>query len=104
MTRSQVLCLLLSLAAPCAADEAALATAATRRALADELDAYLVRHVLAPRYPASVDRERGGFHAHFAADWTREPDQRRFIVYQARMTWTPAAVALARVLFARRRR
>jgi mannobiose 2-epimerase len=43
-----------------------------------------------------VDRERGGFHAHFAADWTRQPDRRRFVVYQARMTWTPAAVALAR--------
>jgi mannobiose 2-epimerase len=64
--------------------------------MADELDAYLVRHVLAPRYPAAVDRERGGFHAHFAPDWTRQPDRRRFVVYQARMTWTSAAVALAR--------
>jgi cellobiose epimerase len=69
---------------------------AARTALADELDAYLLRHVLAPRYPASVDRERGGFHAHFAPDWTRQPDRRRFLVYQARMTWTAAAVALAR--------
>jgi cellobiose epimerase len=70
--------------------------AAGRRALAEELDAYLVRHVLSPRYPAAVDREHGGFHAHFAPDWTRQPDHRRFVVYQARMTWTAAAVALAR--------
>ncbi len=96
MRRLPVLSLLLSLAVPCAASDAPLSTPAGREALADELDAYLVRHVLAPRYPAAVDRERGGFHAHFATDWTRQPDQRRFIVYQARMTWTPAAVALAR--------
>jgi cellobiose epimerase len=67
-----------------------------RAALAGEMDGYLVRHVLAPRYPASVDRERGGFHAHFAPDWGPLPDRRRFLVYQARMTWTAAAVALAR--------
>ncbi len=96
MTRLPVLYLLLGLALPGAADEAALGTPAGRRALADELDAYLARHVLAPRYPAAVDREHGGFHAHFATDWTRQPDRRRFVVYQARMTWTPAAVALAR--------
>jgi mannobiose 2-epimerase len=66
------------------------------RALADEMDAYLVRHVLAPRYPASVDAERGGFHANFATDWTKQPDHRRFVVYQARQTWTAATFALAR--------
>jgi len=92
----QLACLLLALAASAAADPPALGTPAGRRALADELDACLVRHVLAPRYPAAVDRERGGFHASFAPDWTPQPDRRRFVVYQARMTWTPAAVALAR--------
>jgi mannobiose 2-epimerase len=65
-------------------------------ALAEEMDAYLVRHVLAPRYPASVDTEHGGFHANFATDWTNRPDRRRFVVYQARQTWTAATVALAR--------
>jgi hypothetical protein len=49
MSRLPVVCLLLSLALPCAANDAALGTPAGRRALADELDAYLVRHVLAPR-------------------------------------------------------
>ncbi len=90
------LVLLTAPAHPCAAGDVALGTPAARRALADELDAYLVRQVLAPRYPAAVDRERGGFHANFATDWSRQPDRHRFIVYQARMTWTPAAVALAR--------
>ena len=63
---------------------------------ADELDAYLTRHVLAPRFPACVDREHGGFHANFATDWTRQPDRHRFIVYQARNTWNAATIALAR--------
>ena len=98
MWSSRLACLVLlsALAVPSAGGELALRTPAGRRALADELDAYLVRHVLAPRYPAAVDRERGGFHAHFAPDWTRQPDHRRFVVYQARMTWTAASVALAR--------
>ena len=65
-------------------------------ALADELDAYLTKHVLSPRFPAAVDREQGGFHANFASDWTKRPDRHRFIVYQARNTWNAAAVALAR--------
>jgi mannobiose 2-epimerase len=64
--------------------------------LAAEMDAYLVRHVIAPRYPASVDREHGGFHANYSTDWTPQPDRRKFIVYQARQTWTAASVALAR--------
>jgi mannobiose 2-epimerase len=97
MTRLPFLYLFLSLAIPSAAQDGALSTPAGRKALADELDAYLVRHVLAPRYPAAVDRVHGGFHAHFATDWTRQADRRRFVVYQARMTWTPAAVAVARL-------
>jgi hypothetical protein len=75
------LALLPALAVPSTADAPDPGTPAGRRALADELDAYLVRHVLAPRYPAAVDREHGGFHARFAPDWTRQPDRRRFVVY-----------------------
>ena len=76
--------------------QAAARPATEDLALADELDAYLQRHVLAPRFPAAVDREHGGFHANFASDWTKRPDRRRFVVYQARNTWNAAAVALAR--------
>jgi mannobiose 2-epimerase len=64
--------------------------------LADEMDAYLLKHALAPRFPAVIDRENGGFHANFGPDWAKLPDRHRFIVYQARMTWTPAFLALTR--------
>ncbi|MFN8093294.1 MAG: AGE family epimerase/isomerase [Vicinamibacteria bacterium] len=78
------------------AQPAAPSPAPGPRALADEMDAYLVRHVLSTRYPASVDTARGGFHANFATDWTKLEDRRRFVVYQARQTWTAATVALSR--------
>ncbi len=94
--RAGVLALLLPAPVAAAAPPVAAPPPAADLALADELDAYLARHVLAPRFPACVDREHGGFHAHFATDWTKLPDHRRFVVYQARNTWTAAAVALAR--------
>jgi mannobiose 2-epimerase len=92
------LALLLSAGAPFAIGQGGAPSAdpSAARALAEEMEAYLVRHVLAPRYPACVDRERGGFHASFATDWAKQPDRHRFVVYQARQTWTVASVALAR--------
>jgi mannobiose 2-epimerase len=44
-------------------------------------------------YPNALDKELGGFHQNFARDWTPRPDDNRFLVYQARMTWTAAAYA-----------
>ena len=44
-------------------------------------------------YPRAVDREHGGFHQNFARDWSPRPDDSKFLVYQARMTWTAAAYA-----------
>jgi cellobiose epimerase len=44
-------------------------------------------------YPHAIDREAGGFHQNFARDWTPLPDDNRFLVYQARITWTAAAFA-----------
>jgi cellobiose epimerase len=44
-------------------------------------------------YPRAVDRARGGFHQRLARDWSLEPDENVFLVYQARMTWTAAAFA-----------
>lgn len=66
------------------------------RRVADEAEADLRRHVIGVRYPRCVDREGGGFHANYDPDWTPRPDHGRFIVYQARMTWLPAQVALVR--------
>ena len=72
------------------------ATAEARRALAAELDAYLWKHVLTPRFPRCVDKEHGGFHVGYARDWSPIEDRSRFVVYQARVTWTAAAVARLR--------
>jgi mannobiose 2-epimerase len=44
-------------------------------------------------YPRAIDREHGGFHQNFARDWSPRPDSDKFLVYQARMTWTAAAYA-----------
>ncbi len=60
---------------------------------AAELRALLDHEITAFWYPRSVDREHGGFHQNFARDWTPRPDDGKFLVYQARMTWTAAAYA-----------
>ena len=44
-------------------------------------------------YPRTVDKERGGFHQNLGRDWSLQPDENRFVVYQARMVWTAAAYA-----------
>jgi mannobiose 2-epimerase len=44
-------------------------------------------------YPRALDKEHGGFHQNFARDWSPLPDDSKFLVYQARMTWTAAAYA-----------
>lgn len=63
------------------------------RALRERIDA-LVRADLTERwYPRALDREKGGFHQTFARDWSALPDENRFLVYQARLTWTAAAFA-----------
>ena len=55
-----------------------------KQALADEID-FLWKHVLGPRFPACVEKEKGGFHTTYARDWTPLPDRGRFIVYEARV-------------------
>jgi mannobiose 2-epimerase len=64
--------------------------------LADEAESDLMRHVVKPRLPRTVDREGGGFHASYGRDWTPRPDEARFIVYQARSLWLPAELCLRR--------
>ena len=67
-----------------------------RRMLADEMDAYLWKHVLKPRFPLCVDKEHGGFHMAYGRDWSLQEDRGRFIVYEARVVWTAATVAQLR--------
>jgi mannobiose 2-epimerase len=83
---------LLKAPAPCVAQEPAAREREARelrRRVEDRLRSELTGHW----YPQAVDREHGGFHQTFARDWTPLPDENRFLVYQARMTWTAAAFA-----------
>jgi mannobiose 2-epimerase len=57
------------------------------------IDDLLRRELTEHWYPRALDREFGGFHQNFARDWSPLPDTNRFLVYQARMTWTAAAFA-----------
>lgn len=59
----------------------------------DEVEAVLWRQVLAAWYPRAIE-PAGGFHERFAEDWTPLDDPSKFLVHQARQTWTAAAVAL----------
>src|SRR4051794_23669325 len=58
-----------------------------------KIDGLLREELTRHWYPLAVDRERGGFHQDFARDWSALPGENRFVVYQARMTWTAAAFA-----------
>lgn len=65
--------------------------------LADEVDAALRRDVLDVWFPRAVDKENGGFHPDFTRDW--KPGARsggKFSVFQGRMTWIAAEVAMRR--------
>ena len=92
------LCLVFLLALTCAGASPERADAAPPRpaeiaALRARVDALLRSELTEKWYPRSIDRELGGFHQNFARDWSAEPDESRFLVYQARMTWTAAAFA-----------
>jgi mannobiose 2-epimerase len=63
---------------------------------ADEAEAMLRRDVLGVWFPRCVDQENGGFHADFTRDWRRAPGDEKFSVFQGRMTWIAAEVALRR--------
>lgn len=65
--------------------------AALRAKIRGQVDRELAEHW----YPAALDREHGGFRQNFARDWSPRPDSDKFSVFQARMTWTAAAYALA---------
>ncbi|MEM7576291.1 MAG: AGE family epimerase/isomerase [Planctomycetota bacterium] len=65
----------------------AVTAAELEAALWGELDAW---------FPACIDRAHGGFTAGFDARWKPLPDQTKALVFQARMTWVAAEVALRR--------
>lgn len=44
--------------------------------------------------PRTCDFEAWGFHQNWSADWQKEPDSSRFLVFQGRLTWNAAAIGL----------
>ena len=62
--------------------------------LAKELDAELSSRVLSFWYPKAVDKKGGGFLQTFRSDGSLADDGSKFLVFQARMTWVAAEVAL----------
>lgn len=64
--------------------------------LAGEAEGVLRRDVLGVWFPRTVDSERGGFHSNFTRDWKPAPSDGKFSVFQGRMTWVAAQVAMRR--------
>ena len=64
--------------------------------LAEEAELMLRRDVLGVWFPRTVDTTNGGFHANFTRDWKPLPGDGKFSVFQGRMTWIAAQVALRR--------
>lgn len=66
------------------------------RALGDEVEGALRRDVLGVWFPRTIDLENGGFHSDFGRDWKPGRSGGKFSVFQGRMTWIAAQVAMRR--------
>src|SRR5262245_40205497 len=64
--------------------------------LAAETEQMLRDQVLRVWFPRSIDRTSGGFYANFTRDWKPAPSEGKFSVFQGRMTWLAAQIALQR--------
>jgi mannose/cellobiose epimerase-like protein (N-acyl-D-glucosamine 2-epimerase family) len=64
--------------------------------LVEEIEGVLRQHVLDVWFPACVDAASGGFWSDFTRDWKQAPSDGKFLVFQGRMTWTAAQVAMRR--------
>lgn len=91
--RSPVLLLLLSTIALAQAPSTQ-PTRATYLQLAAQVDHALHTDILNVWFPRAIDNQHGGFHSHFAADWSPLPPDGKFSVFQGRMTWVAAQVVL----------
>lgn len=65
--------------------------AVNREALAATFRSQLRDELTTHWYPRMMDKAHGGFHENAARDWSPRPDDGKFLVFQARMTWTAAA-------------
>lgn len=60
----------------------------------EEIEKILWDKILAAWYPRCLDLENGGFHENFAYDWSPKKTRSKCLVYQGRMTWVPAHMAI----------
>lgn len=67
----------------------------TYRRLAAEVECRLLENVLPAWFPRTVDAAEGGFRTGFDRQWRPLGGNPKSIVYQARMTWTAATIAMA---------
>jgi mannobiose 2-epimerase len=69
------------------------AGAQNRRAVAAQMQVSMVNKLLKPWYPQAIDKEYGGFLSTFSFDFKPVDNQDKFIVTQARHTWSNAKAA-----------
>jgi mannobiose 2-epimerase len=63
---------------------------------ANETEAMLRQDVLGVWFPRTIDKENGGFRSNFTRDWKPYGQESKFSVFQGRMTWISAQVAMQR--------
>ena len=54
----------------------------------DTLEVSLFKDIVNVCYPRIIDKKYGGYITNFSYDWTQQPDQDKYLVYQARHIWT----------------
>ncbi|MCK5206991.1 MAG: AGE family epimerase/isomerase, partial [Cyclobacteriaceae bacterium] len=54
----------------------------------NKLEQVLNEHTLQLWYPRVIDQNNGGYYSNYSYDWTKENNQNKFIVTQARHVWT----------------
>ncbi len=62
--------------------------------LADRVERHWKEELLPKWFPRVIDREHGGFYPHFREDWSPGDENDKTIVFQSRMTWVAAQVAM----------
>lgn len=62
--------------------------------LADEIESHFQKNIVEYWFPRVVDRQFGGFRPHVLTDGAIGPNNDKTLVYQSRMTWVAAQIAL----------
>jgi mannobiose 2-epimerase len=89
-----LLCCLTSVLLVSAQKRPLIFSASERAALANEMERSLQKDLLERWYPKAVDSLQGGFLSTFTFDFKPTGSQDKFIVTQARHTWTNAMAAM----------